>query len=273
MKVQRARLTLLAVAGAWMLAGSPGWAQPDHDRQTESEAMAFANPIANMYILPVRLRYDAGVGPAEGTRMTLSAQPILPFALGADWLLVTRTTLPIIHQSNLAAGAGAQLGLGDLTVGGFFTPMPSGRGGLLWAAGPILRLPIATSAMLGAGKWGLGPAAAVLGQARPFTVGLLANHLWSVAGDPARPELNVTQLQPFFSHVSPGGLTLGIRSPASYDWMGGQWVVPIDLMASQIVCFGQRPGNVGAVLRYGLIGPVGAPDWSIQMQVTQRFQR
>jgi hypothetical protein len=264
---------MLAGAGIWMLAGSPGWSQPDDDQRAESEAMVLANPIPAMVILPVRLKYDAGVGPAGGTRMTLSVQPILPVALGADWLLITRTTLPLIHQSHLAPGAGAQLGLGDLTTSGFFTPMPTGRGGLIWAAGPTLHLPTATSALLGASKWGVGPAFVVLEQARPFTVGLLVNHLWSVAGDATRPDLNMTHLQPFFSHVSPGGLTLGIRSGASYHWTGGQWVVPVDLTASQIVRIRRRPGNVGAVLRYGLIGPAGAPDWSIQMQVTHTFQR
>lgn len=268
-------LTVL-IAGSffWFLITSPGWPQPEETQEVaEDVAEELTNPIAHLFAVPIELQYEAGVGNPDGTRMTLHARPIVPFAITPDWLVITLTQLSLIHQSHLVPGAGAQLGLGNVMASQLFTPGRPGPDGLLWALGPVTLLPTATSPLLGLNRWALGPMAVVVKHARPFTVGLMANHLRSVGGDPAQPDLQATSLQPFVSHVSAGGLTLGVRTEAVYSWTGGQWNVPLDLTASQVVKFGERSGNVGATFRMNPFGPAATPDWMVSMQVTPIFQR
>jgi hypothetical protein len=79
----------------------------------------------------------------------------------------------------------------------FLSPRKLTSGGLIWGVGPVLLLPTATDSLLGAKKWGAGPAAVALIMRVPWTVGMLANHIWSYAGDSDRPDISNTFLQPF----------------------------------------------------------------------------
>jgi hypothetical protein len=45
------------------------------------------------------------------------------------------------------------------------------------------------------------PTAVVLTQKSGWTVGILANHVWSYAGDDDRAEVNSTFLQPFIAYT------------------------------------------------------------------------
>ena len=68
----------------------------------------------------------------------------------------------------------------------------------------MFRLPTATDDLLGDGRWGAGPTAVVLKQSGPWTIGALANHVWSVGGatrSGAGP-VNATFLQPFISYTT-----------------------------------------------------------------------
>ena len=53
--------------------------------------------------------------------------------------------------------------------------------------GPTLLLPTATSKEIGSGKWGAGPTAVVVWMPKPWVIGVLANNIWSYAGDDDRP--------------------------------------------------------------------------------------
>ena len=61
----------------------------------------------------------------------------------------------------------------------------------------------ATDRFLGGDKWGAGPTVVVLKQSGKNTFGMLANHIWSFAGNDARNDISSTFLQPFFSHTTP----------------------------------------------------------------------
>ena len=69
----------------------------------------------------------------------------------------------------------------------FFSPKKSGR--LIWGAGPVFQLPTATDHYLGQGKLGLGPTFVALAQPGHWTIGALANNVWSVAGSGDDPML------------------------------------------------------------------------------------
>ena len=126
--------------------------------------------------------------------------------------------------------SGHQLGLGDTTPTFFFSPKKPTAGGWILGAGPVFLLPTATDELLGTDKWGIGPSALALKQTPTgWTYGALVNHIWSVAGDEDRADISSTFLQPFLAKQFPGGRTLTLNSESTYDWKGGNWIVPVNL--------------------------------------------
>ena len=63
---------------------------------------------------PFQYNYDHNIGPDNnGERDTLNIQPVIPISISEDWNLISRTILPITHQSAVFPGAGSQTGTGD----------------------------------------------------------------------------------------------------------------------------------------------------------------
>ena len=99
-------------------------------------AKKLANPVASLISVPVQSNFDFGGGPNDdGFQYRLTVQPIIPFELGENWNLITRTIVPYIYQED-RIGTSSQSGLGDSTLSLFFTPKNPGPGGLIWAIGP-----------------------------------------------------------------------------------------------------------------------------------------
>ena len=53
---------------------------------------------------------------------------------------------------------------------------------------------------MGQGKLGIGPSIVVLTQPGHWTLGVLANNIWSVAGSGSRPDVNQFLLQYFINY-------------------------------------------------------------------------
>jgi hypothetical protein len=115
-------------------------------------------------------------------KYTLNIQPVIPVSLSTDWNLIARIIQPVIYQEELSPGVGSKFGLGDMNPSLFFSPKEPFYG-WIWGAGPVFLLPTATDDALGTGQWAAGPTAVGLRQRGPWTYGLLANHLWSFAGE------------------------------------------------------------------------------------------
>ena len=71
------------------------------DDEVEELAKKAQNPIANMYSLPLQNNTNFGIGHHDRTQNILNIQPVLPFELSEDWLLITRTIVPVIYQPNI----------------------------------------------------------------------------------------------------------------------------------------------------------------------------
>jgi hypothetical protein len=166
-----------------------------------------------------------------------------------------------------------QFGLGDVTQSFFISPKRPGLGGIVWGAGPVFLYPTATDRHLGGKKWGAGPTVVVLKQVGKDTVGVLANHIWSVAGDDDRPPISTTFLQPFYSHTTASALTLGINAESTYDWKAKRWTVPLNLTATQLTHMGKQPISVGGGLRYYAAAPRDGPNWGIRAIFTLLFPK
>ena len=162
--------------------------------------------------------------------------------------MIVRTILPIISSDATGPGNGPHLGVGDITQSFFFAPPPM-AGGIIFAAGPVFVWPIGGAA-LGSGKWSAGPTFVLLKQSGPTTVGILANQVWSYAGDGHHPDVSSMLLQPFFTYTYSRDTTgLSLNTEASYDWIHRQWTVPVDVGVNHIFKFGRQPVQLGATAK------------------------
>ncbi|MEQ3697149.1 MAG: transporter [Pseudomonadales bacterium] len=220
-------------------------------QSNEELAKKLSNPIASLISVPLQLNYDTNMGRGDdGSRLLLNVQPVIPIEINDDWNLISRTILPVISQDDIFAGAGSQFGLGDVVQSAFFSPSQPTDSGWIWGAGPVLLLPTATDDLLGADKWGAGPTAVVLKQEGPWTYGALANHIWSVAGNDNRQDIDATFLQPFVSYTTPEAVTFALNTESTYDWEAEQWSVPINFTATKVTKIGNQLVSIGGGVRY-----------------------
>jgi hypothetical protein len=145
---------------------------------------------------------------------------------------------------------------------------------LIWGVGPVVLLPTATDDQLGADKWGAGPTAVALLQQGAWTVGGLANHLWSFAGDNDRADVNATFLQPFINYNTPQGTGYFLNTEATYDWETRNWSIPVNLGVSQVLRVGKQNMQLSGGLRYWVESPeLGADDWGVRLAVVFLFPK
>lgn len=259
-----------SLLGAALYLGAVGAASADD----ADLAKQLSNPVASLISVPFQFNYDRGYGPDDGYRATLNIQPVVPISLNDDWNLISRTILPLITQNDIAGQSGTQSGLGDTTQSLFFSPKAPGAGGIIWGAGPAILLPTATDDLLGSGKWGAGPTAVLLKQSGPWTYGVLANHIWSFAGDDDRSDVNSTFLQPFLSYTTPTAWTFTLNTESTYDWTHDDWSVPINFTVGKLVKFGKQPVSFTAGARYWAQTPESGPEgWGFRGVVTLLFPK
>ncbi|MCF6263654.1 MAG: transporter [Xanthomonadales bacterium] len=241
----------------------------------EELAKQLSNPIAALISVPLQLNYDSNIGVGDdGEKFLLNIQPVIPISLNEDWNVISRTILPLVSQDDIFAGAGSQSGIGDIVQSVFFSPKKPTSNGWVWGAGPVFLLPTATDDLLGAEKWGVGPTAVVLKQSGPWTYGALGNHLWSVAGDSGRGDINATFLQPFLSYTTPKAVTFGLNTETTYDWESEQWAVPLNLTVTKVTRIGNQLVSVGGGVRYWVESTDnGAEGFAVRLMFTLLYPK
>lgn len=238
---------------------------------TQEVAKQLQNPVASLISVPLQNNFEYGLGQdKKGSRYTLKIQPVIPTSMSENWNIIFRPIIPIVAQHSVLDHS-SQSGLSDLQLQIFFSPKKVEEGNIIWGIGPVLLLPTATNNLLGSQKWGIGPSGVVLTQKGPWTMGLLANHILSFAGNQYRKNISLTYLQPFLAHSNTKGLSFNLSSETSYDWKDGNWTIPIIGGASQIVPI------YGQLISFGLSGicyvkrPSFDPQWGIRANITFLF--
>jgi len=262
---------MVSLVSALVLA-LPAMAQ---DEQAAELAKELSNPVASLISVPLQYNDDRYGGVNDGASSSrLVIQPVVPFSLNEEWNLITRTLVPFVDQRDFPLPALNESGLGDVTSSFFFSPKSPTADGWIWGAGPVLLLPTASKDVLGTGKWGTGPTGVALKQSGPWTVGVLAAHVWSVAGDDERAAVSATTLQPFFSYTTRSHMTVGAYTESVYDWKGKQWQVPLIVQAGQLFKVGPQIMQLAIAGKYWADAPDNGPrGWGLRVQLTLLFPK
>lgn len=238
-------------------------------------AKKLSNPIANLISVPLQYNFDDDIGAANGHKSFINVQPVIPISINEDWNLISRTIVPLVTEQNDIAGqSGSQSGVGDITQSLFFSPKAPTANGIIWGVGPVILLPTASDSLLGAEKWGLGPTAVVLTQRGHWTIGTLANHIWSVGGDDNRQDISATYVQPFLTYTTKTATSFGLNTESTYNWKSDRWTVPINFTVAQMMKLGDQPLQLGAGVRYWADAPDSAPQgWGLRLFATFLFPK
>ena len=123
-------------------------------------------------------------------------------------------------------------------------------------------------------KWGLGPTGVILKVEGPWTVGVLGNHIWSIAGDSDREHVNLSFGQPFVNYTLESATVFEITTETEYDWRSEERSVPIVATVNQLIEVGGQPFYIGAGPRYWADSAPGDPEgWGVNIQFILVFPR
>lgn len=123
-------------------------------------------------------------------------------------------------------------------------------------------------------QWGAGITGVALKQSGPWTIGGLANHVWSISGGDEYGDQSATFLQPFLAYTTPKATSFTVNTESAYNWETEEWSVPINFLVSQAVKIGKQPVQLGLGARYWADAPEGGPEgWGFRAQVTLLFPK
>src|SRR5262245_47343229 len=251
-------------------------AEPKEEEEEESEdqrnqrlAMQLTNPIADLVSIPFQFNWNSGVGPSHELQMVLNIQPVVPIHLTKDRNLIGRYIVPIVAQPTAGAGLAPTFGMGDIVFSLFLSP--NNKSKFSWGIGPVFGLPGGTDPTIDSGKWMAGPTAVALYLDDPWTIGVLVNQLWSIAGTGDIPRGKVSQmfLQPFVSYTR-HGWTLTGTSEMTFDWEAsdGKSTIPLEVFGSKLTKLGFLPFSVEVGGGWFAASPTGGPDWRLRLNFT-----
>jgi hypothetical protein len=244
------------------------------EAQAEALQKATQNPVANLISVPLQNNTNLSYGPYNRTQDVLNIQPVIPAHLGKKWLLISRIIQPIVWQPYPNQNTGGEYGLGDMNPSFFLSPAKPGK--VIWGVGPAFVIPTATSTITGQGKLSIGPSFVALAQPKHWTIGALANNVWSVAGSGGRPPVNQFLLQYFVNYNMKKGWYLSVSPIITANWMassGNIWTVPFGGGVGRIMKLGFQPVNISGEFYGNAVYPAGTSSWSMRLQLAFLFPK
>lgn len=243
-----------------------------HADDTEALAKASQNPVADMISVPLQNNTNFNLGDYDRTQNILNIQPVIPTHLTTNYNLISRIILPVIDQPLINRPSGSKFGIGDLNPTFFLAPSKPEK--LIWGLGPVFVLPTATDRLLGQGKWSAGPSVVFVLMPGNWVIGVLANNVWSFAGNSNRPNVNQFLMQYFINYNMPKGWYLTSAPIITADWTAqrdSRWVVPFGLGGGRVFKIAGQAINAGMSAYYNVERPHIGPDWQFRAQITFLF--
>ena len=264
----RCAFASLAGAAAVLFGSGPALGQdstaPTHDQADLAKQVQ--NPLASVVTLPFQVNLNQDVGEFDRTVANLNFQPVIPFP-GEKWNLISRSIIPYL---SLPVGeTAAATGFGDLTT--MLWVSPADAGSLAWGVGPALVLPTASNPeLLGTGKLSLGPSAVLFWGPGNWTLGAVAWHVWSIAGDSDRESVSTLTAQWFINYNLGKGWAVGTAPIITCDWKApsaDECTIPWGGQISKVLKFGSRPVNLLAGYYYNSERPEGGAESQVRLQI------
>lgn len=251
------------------------------------------NPLSTVVSVPFENNFLFGIGPSNETAYMLNLKPVYPVSLGS-WNLINRVIAPVIYSPgqdadkldpgltppDLAYGGllklatGAEWGLGDITYQAFFSPANSGK--WIWGVGPALVMPTASKDRYASDKWSIGPTAVALTMPGNWVVGVLAQNVWSFAGDSDADSVNKFLFQYFLNYNMDNGWYLSSTPNITANWnadSGDRWTVPIGGGVGRMIKAGEQPLDLSLKGYWNAVKPEAGPDWSLVFTVKFLFPK
>jgi len=249
---------------------APAWADSGPDL-----AQLVQNPIAKVISLPFQNNLNFGVGPDHDPQNLLNIQPVLPFQLGRDWNLITRTIIPVDYQPPALSGGSDFGGIGDISLALYFSPARPTHG-VIWGVGPALVFPSANHQTLGQGKFSTGISAVALTVQGHWLMGTLVTEVASVSGVSYRRNVNQMLVQPFINYNFPRGWYLTSSPIVTANWRaprGQQWMVPVGGGGGRAFRVGKQALNAQIQAFDDVTHPRGSGNWTLRAQFQLLFPK
>ena len=235
---------------------------------------ATQNPVADLISVPFQNNTAFDIGPFSRIQDVLEIEPVIPVHLTKNWMLINRIIQPLVWQPYTNQPTGGEYGFGDMNPEFFISPRKPGK--IIWGLGPAVVIPTATDTILGQGKLSLGPSFVALAQPRHWTLGVLTNNVWSVAGTGSRPDVNQFLLQYFINYNMKKGWYIDIGPIITANWKassGNVWTVPVGGGLGRVMKVGFQPMSMTAQFYGNAVHPSGASPWGMRIQIALLFPR
>ena len=148
--------------------------------------------------------------------------------------------------------------------------------GVVWGLGATFKFPTAEDDALGAEKWQAGPAAMLFRFTPKWTVGVLAQHWNSFAGDGDRNSTSQTDIQYVIRRSLGKGWALGMGPTISIDWeedSDNRYTIPIGLGLTKTFRLGKVPIKARIEPQYSIVRPDDfGEEWNIRIQFAPVIQ-
>jgi hypothetical protein len=132
--------------------------------------------------------------------------------------------------------------------------------------------------LLGQGKLSMGPTVVALVQPSHWTIGILANNYWSVAGhsDLNKPAVNQFLFEWFVNYNMKKGWYLLMAPINTANWRatsGNVWTVPLGGGVGRIMKLGFQPVNLNLQFYGNAVYPTGTSPWTMKFTMAFLFPK
>ncbi|MFC4992379.1 hypothetical protein [Rubritalea tangerina] len=233
------------------------------------------NPLTSLWSITLENSYRSISGNSVNGSTeanVLNFQPGMPIPMANDFTFIARPVFPLVTSPVLDTNGDTikhTTGIGDIQMLSLYGPDKSK--GFVWGLGTTMKFPTASSEFIGAGKWQAGPAAMAFHFGDKWTLGALAEHWWSFAGDSDRAHTNETNIKYIVRHKLPDAWSIGAGPTIAINWKekpNNRYTIPVGLGLSKTAKFGELPIKFRLEAHYNLVRPDNiGQEWQILFRI------